>query len=71
MINENLCPFCKKENGCQAHISNNNCWCNKLEVPSELRKLVPSNLQMKACICRNCVLLFQNDKEEFIKKYNK
>ena len=38
-INPKICPFCKKENLCEAHIPNNNCWCNTIQVPKDLRVL--------------------------------
>lgn len=69
-INPKVCPFCKKENLCEAHIQNNNCWCNSIAVPKDLRALIPQELQMKACICQNCILAFEEDKEKFIKEIN-
>ena len=67
-INPKVCPFCKKENLCEAHISNNKCWCNSIGVPKDLRALIPEQLQMKACICQNCILAFKEDKDKFIKE---
>lgn len=69
-MNPKLCPFCKKENLCEAHIPNNNCWCNSIAVPKDLRALIPQELQMKACICQECILAFKEDKEKFIKEIN-
>jgi hypothetical protein len=66
-INPKVCPFCKKENKCEAHIPNNNCWCNSINVPKDLRDLIPKELQMKACICQNCVESFKEDKEKFLR----
>ncbi|XOB61016.1 cysteine-rich CWC family protein [Campylobacterota bacterium DY0563] len=71
MVDPKICPFCKKENGCEADIPNNDCWCNHIKVPLELRELISPKLKMKACICRNCVILFKKDKELFLKKYSK
>ena len=68
MIDPKICPFCKKPNKCQAHIPNNNCWCNKIEIPQEIRKYVPDEYKMKACICQECIELFKNDKEKFLNK---
>ena len=69
-INSKLCTNRKKENLCEAHIPNNNCWCNSIAVPKDLRALIPEQLQMKACICQNCILAFKEDKEKFIKEMN-
>ncbi|WP_414144517.1 hypothetical protein [Arcobacter sp.] len=41
-----------------------------MEVPKELRTLIPKELQMKACICKNCILEFKKDKNNFIKNLN-
>lgn len=68
--NEKLCPFCKKENLCQAHIKNSTCWCFDIKVPKELIALIPQNLQMKSCICKNCIEAFKEDKEKFMKEIN-
>ncbi|ADG93636.1 conserved hypothetical protein [Arcobacter nitrofigilis DSM 7299] len=68
MINPKLCPFCGNENLCEAHIPNNSCWCNTIKVPMELRELIPQENRMKACICKKCILSFQEDSENFIKK---
>lgn len=68
-VNSKICPFCKKENGCQAHIPNNNCWCNHIKVPVELREFIAPEFRMKACICKECIELFKNNKNEFISKY--
>lgn len=69
MINPKKCPFCKQENKCEAHIPNNDCWCNHTPVPKELREYIPQEYKMKACICKTCVELFVANKEEFLKKY--
>lgn len=69
MINPKVCPFCKEDNKCEAHIPNNDCWCNHIKVPEELRLMVPKEFKLKACICKKCVLEFINNKESFIKKF--
>ncbi|PLY05056.1 MAG: hypothetical protein C0625_13550 [Arcobacter sp.] len=66
MINPKICPFCKKENNCMADIPNNNCWCNDIKVPKELILLVPAEYEHKACICKNCILQFKENKDKFI-----
>lgn len=67
MINQKLCPICKKENACQADIPNNNCWCNHIKVPEELIALVPKKYESKSCICKDCVLEFTKNRQAFIK----
>jgi hypothetical protein len=67
-LNSKICPFCKKENLCEAHIVNNNCWCNTIKVPKDLRALIPQELQMKACICKKCILAFKENKNKFSKE---
>ena len=67
MINQKICPLCKKDNGCQADIPNNNCWCNNIKVPNELIALVPKEYEHKTCICKKCVLQFMEDKDSFLK----
>jgi len=69
-INPKICPFCKKQNKCEADIPNNNCWCNQIKVPIELREYIPTEFRMKACICQECVELFKRDEEEFLRKYS-
>lgn len=71
MINPKICPFCKEENQCEAHIPNNNCWCNTIKVPVEMRELIPESFRMKACICKRCILMYKSDKDAFIKKFVK
>lgn len=70
MIDSKKCPFCKKENLCEADMENNICWCNNIKVPSSLREYIPKEFQLKACICKNCITLYIKDKNLFIEKYN-
>lgn len=70
MIDSKICPICKKENSCKAHISPSDCWCNYTPIPQDLREYIPKKYKMKACICKECVSLFVNDKEAFISKYS-
>jgi len=69
LINPILCPFCKKVNNCMAHIPENNCWCNDIKVPEDLREFIPDKYKLKACICKECILLYKKNKKEFIKKF--
>jgi len=50
-------------------IINNNCWCNEIKVPEDMREFVPKEYKLKACICKECILLYKQDKELFIKKF--
>lgn len=67
MINPNICPFCKKDNNCMVN-NPNNCWCNDIKVPEDLREFIPNEYKLKACICKECILSFKEDKKLFIKK---
>lgn len=69
MTNPKICPFCKHNNGCEAHIPNNNCWCNHIKIPEKLIELIPKEFKMKTCICKDCIELFIKDKDTFIKRY--
>ncbi|XPV69899.1 MAG: cysteine-rich CWC family protein [Halarcobacter sp.] len=71
IANPKICPICKKENKCEAHIPNNDCWCNHIKVPAKLREFIPEEFKMKACICKDCVELFIKDEDSFIKRYFK
>ncbi|MFA6789115.1 MAG: cysteine-rich CWC family protein [Arcobacteraceae bacterium] len=64
-IDANICPLCKKPNVCKAK-SSESCWCNHIEVPLELRALVPLEYKMKACICRECIEAFNANQSEFV-----
>lgn len=68
--NKKLCPFCKRNNSCQANIENTKCWCFKVKIPKDLIALIPKELQMKSCICQNCVEAYKEDKEKFLKEIN-
>ena len=62
-VDEKLCPFCGKPNGCQH--GNPECWCNFEPIPKGLRALIPPHLAMKVCICRPCVLDYKRDPKDF------
>lgn len=66
-IDEASCPFCGEDNRCGAR-KHEPCWCCDLEVPEELRALVPPELAMQACICRSCIASFASDPDRFKKK---
>ena len=62
-IDDKKCPFCGKPNGCMA--GDPSCWCNFESVPTGLQALVPAELVMKSCICRECVLAWKADEAGF------
>lgn len=68
MINSKLCPFCKKENSCNINKAQS-CWCKDVSIPSELVDLLPQQFKLKACICKECIKLFERNKQVFISKY--
>ena len=53
-ISKIICPLCGKANNCgyENGLSHSGCWCEKIEVPKELREMIPENLKGKACICK-------------------
>lgn len=66
LINQTICPFCKKENFCMANFPEKTCWCNDIKVPEELILLVPNKYKHKSCICKSCILEYKKDKKLFI-----
>jgi len=64
MIEESICPFCQNENACMAKTSQS-CWCNNVDIPEQLLKLVPEQYKNKQCICNNCIAFFKNDPLKF------
>lgn len=52
------CPLCGRPNHCQRVSSEpyrRPCWCFAQEVPSELLRKVPVELQGLSCVCQACV----------------
>jgi hypothetical protein len=68
-IDETICPLCKRPNLCKAK-SSKPCWCNTIQVPKELREIIPLEFKMKACICEACIKAFQSNQREFLKDLN-
>lgn len=62
-----ICPFCKKDNKCQA--SQKECWCFTIKVPKDLIGLVPKELKGKSCICKDCILEFKENPQKFKTRY--
>ena len=59
-IDQSRCPFCLKQNGCMVQ-SDNPCWCNNVDIPEKLIKLVPWEFKDKTCICADCIKIFLED----------
>lgn len=52
-----LCPLCGKPNQCAVPAAGTfdvECWCKSVQFSDALLAAVPSALQGKACICRQC-----------------
>ena len=47
-VNKGICPICGKPNNCgyENGLSHEGCWCEKIEVPKELREQIPENLRV-------------------------
>ncbi len=41
------------------------CWCNNVDIPKSLLKLVPEEVKHKACICNKCIQLFVENPKKF------
>jgi hypothetical protein len=67
-VNDQSCPFCKYLNSCMVN-DKNPCWCNNVEIPTELIALVPEYLQQKSCICLSCINHFNANPEFFKNQY--
>jgi len=69
IINDAICPFCNNKNQCMAHFEEP-CWCNSINVPDELRAIVPEKTRDKVCICLKCIQLFKENPAEFKRRMN-
>ena len=67
IINPTACPFCQQDNQC-AVAKQHGCWCAKVEIPSELIKLIPEPLVNQSCICNACINHFINDRKGFLER---
>lgn len=56
---ENICPICQKENHCDAQNAHQ-CWCMTISFPKELISQLPEELKGKRCICKNCIMEYNN-----------
>ena len=67
-IKTSACPLCQQANQCNVE-SGKGCWCNNINIPTELTELVPLTIKEKACICRRCVTRFNLDPALFLKSF--
>tara|TARA_A100000164_G_C21690883_1_gene668885 strand:+ start:451 stop:657 length:207 start_codon:yes stop_codon:yes gene_type:complete len=57
-INLELCPVCKKVNGCfmekekKTGIKQGRCWCEDIDFNSEFLANLPADA--KSCLCKKC-----------------
>jgi hypothetical protein len=59
-----VCPLCGEPNHCTlaADPEATECWCDKLEFPQQILEQVPAGALQRACICRNCLERFINER---------
>jgi hypothetical protein len=59
-----ICPLCGKENNCAmaTGADPHSCWCMSLKVPEELLERIPKEIRGKACVCKECVEKYLNEK---------
>ncbi|MCH7321490.1 cysteine-rich CWC family protein [Solibacillus sp. MA9] len=53
-MSENQCPLCQGENACNVEDAQN-CWCMTMNIPQQVKDLVPAELKNTSCICAACV----------------
>jgi hypothetical protein len=61
------CPLCGGPNDCQlcgVGSHKGPCWCASIAVPEELLARVAPELKNRACICRQCVAAFLQQRQE-------
>lgn len=63
-----VCPLYSDSNACvnlSADDTSYSCWCNdpSIQFPEELLLKVPMEARRLACICKACVLKYQEGKE--------
>ncbi len=66
-FNPELCPLCNQLNGCplcSADVHKGPCWCASLTIPEELLARLPPELRNKACLCRQCVAEFRQQRRQ-------
>jgi hypothetical protein len=64
-IDTAICPLCGQPNNCPMAVDPNatGCWCGDLEFPQELLDQVPETALHQACICRNCLDRFMDERK--------
>lgn len=60
-VDEKICPICGEYNNCQS--GEDTCWCYNIVVPKELIEKVPEEKRGKACICKDCIDKYNNNKK--------
>src|SRR5689334_21833433 len=56
------CPLCDEPNNCQRCLGSPACWCSQFRFPKDLLALVPPEQRDLACVCRACVIVFENSR---------
>ncbi|MEI9959604.1 MAG: cysteine-rich CWC family protein [Limisphaerales bacterium] len=59
------CPLCGQPNECQLCTNaayKGPCWCAKVKIPDELLAQIPPEACNKACVCRDCIVAFHQNK---------
>lgn len=71
-IGQNRCPICGKDNYCgaKAGLAHGECWCDTIKIPRGMQALVPPELYMKACICKDCVDRYVTEHPDEIEESN-
>lgn len=57
------CPICGQPNACgikAVQENNADCWCFNERFPEDLLLLIPKNNRGKACICKSCLIAYQD-----------
>lgn len=62
VIDKKICPLCGKPNNCQ-HDSGKGCWCDNEHFPEELLSRIPKEKRRKACVCKDCLDKFRQEKQ--------
>ena len=58
------CPLCGRPNACRLCTTaayKGPCWCESVNIPAELIARVPVEAQNRACLCRDCVMMFHRE----------
>ena len=55
----NVCPICQQDNHCDVQNAQQ-CWCMTVTIPKELIVQLPKELQGEQCICKQCIMNYNN-----------